>query len=82
MSDDPRDIMLNQMPIDKVNNFVFLGSSVPSVEEDIKRRTKLAAWAFGRSKNTIWSNHDITRSLKVRIYQSLILPIATYGSES
>ncbi|PIK40508.1 putative craniofacial development protein 2-like [Apostichopus japonicus] len=56
--------------------------NVPSMEEDVKRRIRLASWAFGRLKNTIWSNHDITRSLKVRIYQALILPIATYSSES
>ncbi len=61
---------------------VFLGSNVPSVEEDIKRRTRLAAWAFERLQRTIWTNQDITRPLKVRIYQSIILPIATYGSET
>ncbi|PIK45504.1 hypothetical protein BSL78_17632 [Apostichopus japonicus] len=52
------------------------------MEEDIKRRIRLASWAFGRLKNTIWSNHDITRSLKVRIYQAIILLIATNSSES
>ena len=82
MTDDPRDITLNNTPIEKVKEFVFLGSNIPSVEEDVKRRTRLAAWSFGRLKNTIWSNHDISRSLKTRIYKSLILPIATYGSES
>ena len=82
MSGDPRDITLDSTPIDKVNSFVFLGSNVPTVEDDVKRRTRLAAWSFGRLKNTIWSNHDISRSLKVRIYRALILPIATYGSES
>jgi hypothetical protein len=79
MSEDTRDITLNQSPIAKVNNFVFLGSNVPSVEES----TRLAAWVFSRLWSTIiWTNHDITRPLKVRIYQSLILPIATYGAES
>lgn len=82
MTDDPRDITLNNIPIEKVKEFVFLGSNIPSVEEDVKRRTRLAAWSFGRLKNSIWTNHDISRSLKIRIYKSLILPIATYGSES
>ena len=82
MTEDPRDIKLNQIPIDKVENFVFLGSNVPSTENDVKRRIRLAASAFGRLKGTIWSNQTITRQLKVRIYQSLILPIAIYGSES
>ena len=76
MTEDPRDITLYGIPIEKVQEFVFLGSNVPSVEEDVKRHTRLAAWSFGRLKNTIWSNHDISRSLKTRIYKSLILPTA------
>ena len=69
-------------PVDKTDNFTFLGSNVPKVEEGVKRRTRLAAWAFGRLKGTIWSNQNISRSLDVRINQALILPIATYGAES
>ena len=65
-----------------IDEFVFLGSSVPSVETDVKRRTRLAAWAFGKLQNTIWNNQDISRSLKIRIYKALILPIAIYGAES
>ena len=74
MSQDERHITLNDALIDKVDDFVFLGSNVPSVVADVKRRTRLAAWEFGRLKNAIWTNQDITRSLKVRIYRALILP--------
>ena len=77
MTDDNRDITINGCPVD---NFVFLGSNVPSV--DVKRRTGLAAWAFGRLKRTVLTNQDISRSLKVRIYKALILPIAFYAAES
>ena len=82
MSQDERHITLNDAVIDKVDDFVFLGSNVPSVVADVKRRTRLAAWAFGRIKNAIWTNQDITRSLKVRICRALILPIAIYRAES
>ena len=82
MSQDERHITLNDAIIDKVHDLVFLGSNVPSVVADVKRRTRLAAWAFGKLKNAIWTNQDITRSLKVRIYRALILPIAIYGAES
>ena len=82
MTADDRDITINGSPVDKVDDFVFLGSNVPSVEADVKRRTRLAAWAFGRLKRTVWTNQDISRSLKVRIYKALILPIAIYGAES
>ena len=82
MTADDRDITINGSPVDKVDDFVFLGSNVPSVEADVKRRTRLAAWAFGRLKRTVWTNQDISRLLKVRIYKALILPIAIYGAES
>ena len=35
-------------------------NTVPSVEEYVKRRTRLAAWSFGHLKNTILSNRDIS----------------------
>ena len=82
MTADNRDITINGSPVDKVDDFVFLGSNVPSVEADVKRRTRLAAWAFGRLKRSVWTNQDISRSLKVRIYKALILPIAIYEAES
>ena len=82
MTNDQQNIILDGTTIEKADNFIFLGSNIPSVEVDVKRRTRLAAWAFGRLKNNIWSNQNITRSLKVRIYRALILPIATYGAET
>ena len=56
MTDDNRDITMNGSPVDKVGHFVFLGSNVPSVEADVRRRTRLAAWAFGKLKRTVWTN--------------------------
>ena len=38
MSQDERHITLNDAIIDKVDDFVFLGSNVPSVVADVKRR--------------------------------------------
>ena len=36
MTADNRDITINGSPVDKVDDFVFLGSNVPSVEADVK----------------------------------------------
>ena len=82
MTEDSRDITVNNSPVDKVSDFVFLGGNVPSVEADFKRCTRLAAWSFGRLMSNVWTNQDISRSLKIRIYRALILPIAIYGAES
>ncbi|XP_030834414.1 uncharacterized protein LOC115921254 [Strongylocentrotus purpuratus] len=37
MTEDQQDILLNNTNIEKVEKFVFLGSKVPSIEEDVKR---------------------------------------------
>ena len=55
---------------------------VPGSASDIKRRIALASVAFGRLKDKIWNRKDITKSLKVRLYYALIVPIALYASET
>ena len=40
----------------------------------------MASQAFSLLR-TIWSSKDVSIKLKTRLYGSLILPIATYGSE-
>ena len=59
MSQDERHITLNDAIIDKVDDFVFLGSNVPSVVADVKRRTRLADWVCGRLISAKWTNQDI-----------------------
>ena len=41
----------------------------------------MSSQAFGRLR-TLWSSKDVSIHLKTRLYGALILPIATYGSES
>ena len=55
---------------------------IPGSESDVKRRIILAYTAFGRLKDNIWSRKDINTNLKIRLYKALILPIATYASET
>ena len=68
--------------VEHVTEFVFLGSIVPETAADVKRRIALASTAFGRLLPTIWSKRSISKSLKVRLYKALILPIAMYASET
>ena len=82
ISNDQRNIMIEGNPVDKVTEFTFLGSVIPGSESDVKRRIMLASSAFGRLKESIWSKKNISRNLKMRLYQALILPIATYASET
>ena len=62
--------------------FTFLGSVILGFESDVKRRIMLAFSAFGSLKENIWYRKDIGRNFKMRLYRTLILPIATYASET
>ena len=75
-------IVIHGELLENVNNFIYLGSSVPDTTKDIERRIALALTAFGRLRKSIWSNRDILLKLKLRLYRALILPIATYASET
>ena len=75
-------IKIDGKNVDHVEEFVFLGSVVPDTSADVMRRIALAASAYGRLRKVIWDRHDISNHLKIRIYNALILPIATYASET
>ena len=49
---------------------------------DVERRVNLAYSAFGRLNKAIWKNAQISLGLKVRLYNALIVPIATYACET
>ena len=76
------EIDIDDEAIEKVENFVFLGSVVPNSTDDIVRRIALASTAFGRLKNTVWNRRDLSNKIKVRLYNALIVPIAIYASET
>lgn len=52
------------------------------ISDDIKRRIALASSSFGRLKENVWSRKDIPNCIKIRLYNALIIPIATYASET
>ena len=52
-------IVIHGELLENVNNFAYLGSSVPGTTKDIERRIALALTAFGRLRKSIWSNRDI-----------------------
>ena len=79
--------LLNKIQIEngvvkKVDKFTFLGSVVLETSAEVKRRIGLASSAFDRLKRNIWSKREIPNKIKLRLYSSLILPIAIYASET
>ena len=79
----PNAITLNGNDIEKVNNFTYLGSYI-SYDEDIIKEVKIrfakAATIF-RKLNTIWKSNNISRNLKLKIFNSNVITSLSYGSE-
>ena len=77
--DSNAEIEIDNNVVPKVSK--FLGSLFPDCSTDVQHRISMASQAFGRMRRT-WSSKDVSINLKTRLYGVLILPIATYGSES
>ena len=47
---------------------------------DIKRRLALTSAAFGKLQK-LWKSASIKRATKIQLYETLVKPVALYGSE-
>ncbi len=71
--------------VEPVKNFVYLGSIVTDngdLKPEITRRRGLAASAFQSLWKPLWRHQTISRKTKLRIYNSAVLSILLYGSET
>lgn len=70
--------------IERKEKTIYLGACISNKggsEEEIKRRIGMAKSALTKLVK-IWKDHNIRKKTKKRLVQTLIFPIATYGSES
>ena len=67
--------------VDKFNYLGSLQSSSGTSEEEIIRRIGIASRALG-DLDCVWRDRTITRTTKMRLYNSLVLPILLYASET
>jgi len=76
-------ILLDNIQLEQVTNFVYLGSQITEdaeCEQDIKRRAGLASAMVGKL-NKIWRSRSISLATKVKVYEALVIPVFMYGSE-
>ena len=69
--------------MEKVNNFTHLGSYISSdgnITKVVKIRIAKAAATF-RKLNTIWKSDNISRNLKLKIFNSNVITSLSYGCE-
>ena len=50
-------------------------------EEDIKLRLNIARRTF-RQMNQVWNSVKFSRTTKIRLYNTLVIPVLLYGAET
>jgi hypothetical protein len=77
-------IMINQCPIEYVDNFQYLGSYTSKdgdIEIETRSRIGKAASVF-QKMGTIWKSKTISRSTKMQLYNAIVVPTAIYACET
>ena len=75
---------INREEIDIVDRFVYLGSELMAdgtCTNEIKRRIIMAETMFGKMTKVL-RRHDVSLKLKIRLLNSCVIPVLTYGAES
>ena len=75
-------IVIGEVPIEKVEDFCYLGSvmsSNSSCDKEIKTRMGKANAIFGRLEK-IWKSNGCSVDTKVRLYESIVLSTLLYGA--
>ena len=81
----PPTIYINGKTLSVVEKFPYLGSTISntnSLDAELDCRIGKAATTFGRLRQRVWSNRDLSIKLKIRVYVACVLSILLYCSES
>lgn len=76
-------INLENAKLEQVTDFVYLGGLVSDDGEcrkDIQRRTGLASAMVGKLSK-IWRSASISIKTKVKVYETIVIPVFLYGAE-
>lgn len=76
-------IMVNGNQLEQVKEFVYLGGQISQDGKcvaDIKRRIGLT-WAVFSKLQNIWNCHNLTLEIKLKVHESMVIPVLMYGSE-
>ncbi|XP_063386472.1 uncharacterized protein LOC134672159 [Cydia fagiglandana] len=78
-------ISLESVPLEVVDKFCYLGSTVSSnlsLDAEVNVRIGKAATTFGRLRTRVWNNKHLTTKTKMTVYQTCVLSILLYGAET
>ncbi|XP_063620689.1 uncharacterized protein LOC134793093 [Cydia splendana] len=78
-------ILLETVPLEVVDKFCYLGSTVSSnlsIDSEVDLRIGRAATTFGRLRTRVWNNKHLTIRTKMIVYETCVLSTLLYGAET
>ena len=79
-----RSMKMDNSPIERVEEFKYLGATLTnqnSIQEEIKSRLKLGNACFYSVQNLL-SSSLLSKTVKIKIYRTMIFPVVLYGCET
>ena len=76
---------VNGEPLKVANNFKYLGSYLSNdckLDTEVENRVSQASRAFGRLRDRVFQNHNLSLNTKVKVYEAICLSVLLYGSEA
>jgi len=76
-------LKMDNSPIEKMEEFKYLGTTLTnqsSIQEEIKSRLKVGHACYYSVQNRL-SSSLLSKTLKIKIYRTIILPVVLYGCE-
>ena len=80
----PSNITEDGNTVERVDNFIYLGSTQSSnggSQTDIMRRIALASSVMS-SLQQVWKDRYLSLPTKIRVYEMLVLPVLLYACET
>ena len=77
-------VKIDNSPVERVEEFKYLGTTLTyqnSIQEEIKTILKLGNACYYSVQNLL-SSSLLSKSLKIKIYGTIILPVVLYGCET
>ena len=78
-------IVIDGKPLNNVESFTYLGSSLcstNSLDKEISNRIAKASASFGRLRKRVWNVRGLKKETKCSVYRAAVLSALLYGCES
>ena len=79
------DMLINGEALRCTDSFTYLGSAVTnsnSSDLEIERHVQSASKPFDALQKHLWSHHDVKLCTKIKVYNTAILPVLLYSTET